>query len=224
MIHIILIEPEHSGNLGAVARVMKNFGFTRLVLIDPKTEITEETRRRAKHAQDILRKTLITDSSFLDGLDTLIGTTGKLGTDYNMYRSALTPKELPKFLKGNVGIIFGRESSGLSNDEIKRCDFMVTIPASKRYPTLNISHALAIVLYELFQQQPKQKSNSHLRYATRKDKDVLLHYIDETIASLSFSTQAKRLTQKTAWKRIIGKSVLTKREAFTLMGFFRKIR
>jgi len=86
MIYIILMEPENEGNVGAIARVMKNFGFKNLVMINPKTEITEVTKARAKHAQDILNNAKITNSSFLKTMDTLIGTTAKVGTDYNITR------------------------------------------------------------------------------------------------------------------------------------------
>jgi tRNA/rRNA methyltransferase len=224
MIHIILMEPEHPGNIGAVARVMKNFGFRRLILVKPKTQITEETRRRAKHAQDILKNALVVDARFLRTMDVLIGTTSKLGTDYNIYRSPVTVREMPFFsTRKKVGILIGREGIGLTNAEMKRCDFVVTIPASRKYPTLNISHSVAILLYELFQQSRALKSNSHINRASRRDRDILLNYINRVLDHMHFSTTHKRETQRIVWQRIIGKSMLTKRESFALMGFFRKL-
>jgi tRNA/rRNA methyltransferase len=223
MIDIILMEPENSGNIGAVARVMKNFGFSRLILIDPKAKITEETKKRAKHAQDVLKKAKTVKKDHLKTYDILIGTTSKLGTDYNIYRSPLTPKDLTRIdQKKKVGLLIGREGIGLTNAEVKRCDLIITIPSSRSYPALNISHALAIILYELFQQKAN-KSNSHIKPATRKDKDILLDYIDAALDKMRFSTKEKAQTQRIVWKRIVGKSMLTKREAYALMGFFRKL-
>lgn len=224
MIQIVLMEPEHPGNIGAVARVMKNFGFRDLVLINPKVPINDDAKRRAKHSQDILKRAKIVDSSYLDSLDILIGTTARLGTDYNIPRSPLTPKDLARVnTKKKVGLLLGREGIGLRNEEISRCDFVITIPATKRYPTLNVSHALAVILYELFQCKAKIKSNSHIIPASKKDKEVLLRYINHTLDKMEFSTMEKRETQRIVWKRLVGKSMLTKREAFALMGFFRKL-
>lgn len=229
MIEIILIEPETAGNIGAVARVMKNFGFPSLTLIDPKCDhLEKEALDRSTHAKDILKKAKIKKRSYLKRFDYIIGTTAILGTDYNIPRSPLTPKELSHKLNSSakdtkIALIFGRESTGLTNSEIEACDFMVTIPATKEYPTLNISHSVSIILYELFKQKVQNKSNSHIAQATKKEKDVLFEKIDEIIKTLHFSTPEKRETQKTVWKRIIGKSLLTKREAFALLGFFKKV-
>jgi tRNA/rRNA methyltransferase len=222
MITLILVEPANPQNIGSVARVMKNFGFSKLVLINPKTGITEDARRFAKHAQDVLKATKVRTFKHLDTYDCLIGTTAKLGTDYNINRSPLTPKDIPKACKGNIGILIGREGEGLHNDELQKCDFVVTIPASRKYPTLNISHAVCIILYELFQAGAPDKSNSHIVPAKKEDKDILLKRINEALDRMQFATPSKRQTQKIVWKRIVGKSSLTRREAFALMGFFRK--
>jgi len=157
MIHIILMEPENPGNLGAIARVMKNFGFMSLILINPKLEVDETARCRAKHAQDILDNAKIKDVSYLKKMDLLVGTTAKVGTDYNIPRSPLSPKDLAAKVnpKQKIGLLIGREGIGLTNEEIMMCDFTVTIPANPDYPTLNISHALAILLYELSSMQDK---------------------------------------------------------------------
>ena len=112
---------------------------------------------------------------------------------------------------------------GLKNKEITLCDILVTIPASKEYPTMNISHAVAIILYELFKEINDNKSNSHISFATKKEKDITLNYINNIIDKINFSTKKKKETQKIVWKRIIGKALLTKREAYAVMGFFRKI-
>ena len=153
MISIILIEPKTGGNVGAIARAMKNFNLTDLVLINPKCKISSlETKKRAKHAQDIIQKAKIKNISYLKKFHTLIGTTAKLGTDYNIQRSPITPEQLAEKINVNqkIGIIFGRESSGLTNEEISLCDFVVSIQSSKIYPVMNLSHAATIIFYELF--------------------------------------------------------------------------
>ena len=150
MISIILIEPKKSGNLGAVARAMANFGFDNLVLVNPKCKKTaKEAIKRAKHGLAVLKKAKVVKK--IPKMDTLIATTAMLGTDYNIPRSPISPAQLSKIIpsKGKVGIVFGREGPGLTNEEVLACDFVCTIPSSKKYPTLNLSHSVALVCYEL---------------------------------------------------------------------------
>lgn len=230
MINIVLIQPEHPGNVGAVARVMANFGMDKLILVEPLCDKdSSEAIKRAKHALPILKKAKIVKKEYLDKFDYLIGTTAKLGTDYNIPRSPITPKQLAEKLAGmntkKVALIFGREGIGLTNDEINACDFIVSIPSFKTYPTLNISHACAIMFYELFQAlgEKETKTNAMITPASEKDKEIMLMKINQVLDKLNFATPEKKETQKIIWRRIIGKSMMTKREAFAAIGFFRKI-
>lgn len=228
MMSIVLIEPEHPSNIGAVARVMANFGFSDLVLINPKcNHLDAEAILRAKHsAAKILKSARVEDFSYLKKFDYLIGTSAILGTDYNVPRSPLTPEELAEKLNGvnrKIAIVFGREGIGLRKKEIEACDFIVTIPTDEKYATMNISHSAAVVLYELH----KLKSNrirEKIVYAGKKDKEIVLKLVNELIDGMEFATKEKRETQRKVWKRIVGKSMMTKREAFALCGFFKKLR
>ncbi|MBI4919312.1 RNA methyltransferase [archaeon] len=221
MISIILLEPENPGNIGAVARVMKNFGFAKLILVNPKCEITEECRNRAKNAQDILANAKI--SKELPEFDTLIGTTSLMGTDYNIYRSPLVPEQLTQLdLKGNIGLLFGRESTGLTNEEIKNCDFIVTIPTNKKYPALNLSHSVAILLYEL--SKNKENITSHIRAMTVEEKKQIDKNFNEILNKIKFATPEKKETQQMVWKKIFGKTFFSKREAYAVIGLLKKIK
>ncbi len=224
-VSVILVRPEHPGNVGAVARIMANFGFTQLVLVDPVADHTsEECKKRAKHAQDVLKKAVVVDALEDADCDWLIGTSGKLGSDYNLPRLPLAPWQLAGRItaaKKKVGIVFGPESSGLLNEEVEGCDVFVSIPANPKYPIINLSHSVSIILYELFIAslgKPVPFTPIGL-----KDKEVLTDLIDETLDTLPFETEEKRKTQKMLWHRLIGKSFLTRREAFGLMGFFKKV-
>ena len=225
MISIILIQPENSGNIGAVARAMKNFGVNNLVIIHPKVKVnTITSRKRSKHAVDIIKKAKVKDINFLKKFDCLIATTAKLGTDYNIPRSPISPEQLTKITnkRSNIGLVFGRESKGLTNKEIALCDFLVSIPTSKDYPSMNLSHAVTILLYELFKN--KENIASHITPASKIEKQQLMKNINQILNKLKFTTDSKKQTQKTIWKRILGKSFLTKREAFALIGFFKKLK
>jgi len=226
-IYVVCLEISNPGNLGAIARAMKNFDLSKLVLIEPKCDYkSKEAMDRAVHAKDILKKAKIKKISYLKNYDYLIGTTAILGTDYNIPRNAINPEQLSEKLsklnKIKIGILIGREGIGLKNNEIEMCDILVTIPASKKYPTLNISHAASIILYELFKTK-KEKSNTHIQFAAKKDLEIINKYFIKILNKLDFRTKEKKETQKKVWKRIFGKALLTKREAFSVMGLFRKL-
>jgi len=113
MISIVLIEPEWASNVGAVARVMGNYDFNNLILIDPKCNIDDlDAIKRAKHAVKILKKAKIKNWEYLDKFDYLIATTSKLGSDYNIPRSPINPEQLSeKINEGNlrnkkIGVVF----------------------------------------------------------------------------------------------------------------------
>ena len=221
------MEIENPGNLGAIARAMGNFNCKDLILINPKCDPLDEIAKcRAKHAQEILKNATVTDKSILKTFDYLISTTAKLGTDYNIPRSPVLPEQLPTLIKAeaNIGILIGREGPGLTNEEIKLCDFTVTIPTSTSYPTLNISHAVTIILYELRKILNKEINTDHFIPARKIEKDHLYEQLNKLIEELDFESEEKRETQRLVWRRLIGKAFVTKREAFALFGLLKKIR
>jgi len=228
MISIVIIEPETSGNIGSIARVMSNFDAKELILINPKCKIDSDSRRFAKNAQSVLENARIADIKTLKEFDYLIATTSKLGTDYNIPKTPMTPEQLGEKLseiKGKkVALVLGRESDGLHNDEIQMCDFIVTIPASKKYDSLNISHALTILLYEI---KKKELSGEMLKRYTpisAKEKEQIMKMLDAAMSGMDFREESKMETQRAVWKRMISKSFMTRREAYALMGFLRKVK
>jgi TrmH family RNA methyltransferase len=224
---VVLVEIENPGNLGAVARTMANFNLKKLVLVNPKCSPGDiDALVRSKHASQILKNAKIAKSLGEVDADYLVATTALLGTDYNIPRSPLTPEQLAKKAKqssAKYAVVFGREGDGLTNSEILKCDFSVTIPCSAKYPTLNISHAASIIFYELFKHSREKKHGSHIAYASKKEKDVLLGVVYGVVDKLQFKTAGKKKTQVIVWKRMIGKANLTKREVFALIGFFKKL-
>ncbi len=219
---IIAQEFKTPGNLGALARVMKNFDFESLVLLNPLCDhLSKEALDRSTHAKEVLENAKVVNEL---KYDTLIGTTSEIGSDYNLRRNTITPEALAKLnLKGNVGLIIGREGDGLNNKELDECDILVTIPSSVKSPTLNVSHAAAIVLYELFKEKGEEKLGDKTVYATRMEKDKLMELLEEKIKKLKFDNEYKEETQLVVWKKLVGKGNLTKREAMALFGFLKKI-
>ena len=229
MITIVLLRTERGSHLGMICRAMKNFGLTNLILIDPKiAKDDKEAIKHAKHALDVLEKAQIKRAAYLQTFDYLIGTTAKLGTDYNLVRSPIIPEQLfskkELYGKANIALLLGPEGHGLSNKELVQCDFVVTIPSSKKYPTLNLANAATILFYEYFKHSKKMKVNSHILPATAIEKRYIHRYFQEILLELHFTTPSKKKTQEIVWKKIIGKAFLTKREAYALLGLLKKVK
>ena len=153
---IVLVAPEHDGNIGAVARGMMNFGITDLRIVGRTTDWSEETRKRAKNAQYVLKKArgfeTLQDATYDCSL--VVGTSGKREHgDKTAMRHFLLPDELPDRLSGVEGksaLVFGPEGKGLVNDQLRLCDLLVTIPTWEGYPILNLSHAVTVLCYSWF--------------------------------------------------------------------------
>jgi tRNA/rRNA methyltransferase len=217
MITVILAEPEHPGNIGSVCRVMANFGCKQLVLINPKCELTQEARNLAKNAQSIFNSIRVADWSVLEEFSVVAATTGTIGSDYNLIRTPLTPEQgAEKLVQAkDAAILFGRESSGLRNDELQKADFLITIPTHHSYTSMNLSHAVAIMLYTYYIQQPTKQFTP----MSAAEKRILEEKLHGVLANIPFNTEGKRKTQEKLWKNIFGRAMLTRREAFAALGF-----
>ena len=150
---IVLVAPEHDGNIGAVARSMMNFGITDLRVVGRTTDWSEETRKRAKNAQYVLKNArgFETLQEATSDCSLVVGTSGKREHgDKTAMRHFLLPDELPDRLSGVVGksaLVFGPEGKGLVNDQLRLCDLLVTIPTWEGYPILNLSHAVTVLCF-----------------------------------------------------------------------------
>ncbi len=222
--HVILVEPLYSGNVGSVARVMKNFGFSDLVLMSP-CELDMKARVMAVHAYDIIENARIEFSlqDAVKGSNIVVGMTGNPGKTDNkhMRLPALTPRRLKEKLTGAGGIIslvFGREDRGLENEELEMCDIIVNIPTSPEYPSMNLSHAVSVVLYEL-----SDVTGGTTYLADHSDIELLYEHIDEVLDDVEYKEHKEDKT-KLMLRRILGRAELTGREVQTLRGVLRRIQ
>lgn len=224
---VILIKPLYQGNVGAIARAMANFDLSNLIIIG-SFNVEEEARCRAKHANHILDNIRVCNSlnDLKDDFDLLVATTGIVGTDYNIPRSPLTLSEAVqecKVLNARIGLVFGSEDSGLSSDDLLSCDFAMHVPTSTKYSVLNLSHAASIVFYEFFKISNPTNIRDNHKLASAREREELISVVDEVIDEMSFRASSDRETQRVVWRRIFGKSFLTKRELFAVIGFFKNM-
>ncbi|OQD58231.1 rRNA methylase [Methanobrevibacter arboriphilus JCM 13429 = DSM 1125] len=207
---------------------MANFGLENLILINP-CNLKEDAYYQAMHAKYIVEKAVKNTYPNLDDflkkeeIDFIVGSTGTPGGSYNLSRIPIKPEELGKSINLNkkIALIFGREGNGLYNEEIEMCDIIVSIPTEHSYPIMNISHAAAIIFYELFKNRNEFPVEG-LEEATRIEKEYLLKDMEDIIKKLDIP-EHKEKTGIKSFKNIINRAFITGREAHTLKGILRRI-
>ncbi|WP_287584856.1 RNA methyltransferase [Candidatus Borrarchaeum sp.] len=227
-IRIVIVEITGEINLGSICRLMKNFGFRELYLVNPKLDLNKLTTAYgfAMHAKELLKEIKIATSleEALTDVDAVVGTTAIAASGIsNPLRVTVHPEELQLMidLSGKTAIIFGREGTGLTNEELNSCDVVVTIPSDSEYPTLNIAQAAAIILYSIFRLK-KGRKHARFRAASQIEKDKLFEYFSKLLEKIRFM-DAKRPIAERIFRNIIGRAFISGRECHTLLGVFRKL-
>ncbi len=216
---VVLVEPLHDGNVGAVARAMKNFGLDDLVLVRP-CDVGEEATKRAMHGIDVLKAALTvrTETQAFEGMDLVAATSGVDTVNEKKFsRISMTPREFAEKVRGSndrIALVFGREDFGLDRKLLRECDYLITIPANPEYSILNVSHAAAILFYELHVANlVKWKP----REAGRLEREKMNEYFSTLLDSIDYPPHKKEKT-KVMFMRMIARSVPTIWEFHTLMG------
>ena len=204
-IRIVLIGTTHPGNIGAVARSMKNMCLQELYLVQPKLFPDAEATARASGADDLLARATVCSNvdEALEGCRLVVGASARLR---RVEWPQLMPRECAAQLtaeakQGVVALVFGRESSGLSNTEMDRCHYLVHIPANEEYSSLNLSMALQVLAYELHtaaleEGEPWERSNPEV--ATADDMEGFFRHLEQTMVEIGFSNpnQSNRLHRR----------------------------
>jgi len=240
---VILVQPENAGNIGSIARIMKNFDFNDLIIFNPIENVNEitsyETQGYAMHGKDILLNANIirVDSQerynealkkFLNGFDLILGTTAKGKRYTNLNRLAIFVEnfDIPVSEKAlRIALLFGKESRGLTNEEIEFSDILLRIPATSSYPTLNLSHACGIILYEIYKKLNILKigrGKNPVLLAEKNDRKILYKYIQKLIKKLKIRNYRKKNAFH-AFKNVFERAMMSKKELSMILGLFSKI-
>jgi TrmH family RNA methyltransferase len=226
-VRVVLVEPEHEGNVGSIARLMKNFDLSNLWLVNPKVEIGNGAYSLAVHAGEVLEKASIVEDlgDALEGVKWVVGTTSIVAKKPgNLRRTAITLEELAEQrMNGQeeVALLFGREGSGLSNRELDRCDVVVSIPSSSTYRALNVASAAAIVFYELRKAEGNRGERGYLDEADPEIRERILRLFDALAMKVGTPNHKRRLADK-AFKNIVSRAFISKREAVLIVGVLRR--
>ncbi|TPE55639.1 tRNA (cytosine(32)/uridine(32)-2'-O)-methyltransferase TrmJ [Maribrevibacterium harenarium] len=223
-IRIVLINTFHPGNVGAIARAMKNMGLTNLYLVDPNDYPSEDATSRAAGAVDVLEHATIvpTLAEAIGDCSLVIGTSARHRTFQLPIMSARECAEqvVREADNSNIAILFGRETMGLLNEEMAQCNRQVYIDANDEYPVLNISQAVQIIAYEVWmahQQRDKQPQELP-EYPQKQELDLFYEHLEETLYGINFIIRNHPGKVLDKLKRFFNRSRPEKQELGILRG------
>ncbi len=224
-VSIVLVEPEVQGNIGAVARSMKNTFFNNLIVVGTSF-FDDDAFARAKEASDLLAKAEYYPDlrEVRNRFDVLVGTSAVSSENMRDYRRI--PMKPSVFWSDHyrnekkTALVIGREGDGLKNSELELCDFFLTIPGNPEYPVYNISHAVTLILYE-------SMSNDEVAYpekdrASSEEIEILLNNINNIMGKVNFPAH-KIPNTMVMFRRLISRSDMARSEFYRIMGILRKI-
>lgn len=223
---VVLVAPKAEGNVGSVARVMRNFGVEDLVLVTPPP-LEDEAKERAMHAWDVIQnaRTVATFDEAIAGADYVVGTSAKIPRNEKGHaRNPVDGRDLVARLlpmKGTVALCFGREDFGLFNEEIEKCDALVYIPTSEKYRSLNLSHAAAVLLYEIYRAQAGGGGRD-LTPMSETMKVTFWKTFDTLVEQFRLPDHKADQT-KIVMRRLMGRAVPSMWEYFVFMGILSSV-
>lgn len=232
-IKIVLVETSHPGNIGGVARAMKNMTMSQLRLVNPKIFPSAEATSRASGADDLLAKAGIyaTLQEAIADCQLVIGASARSRTiswpEINPRESAA--KCLAQTSETNIALVFGRENSGLTNQELDLCQYLLKIPCNPDYSSLNIAAAVQVVCYELFMAaDPTGFKNlsggldvNETPLASAEQMESFYQHLQQTLADIGFLQPEKTQSLMRKLRRIYNRTLLDTKELDILRGILR---
>jgi tRNA (cytidine32/uridine32-2'-O)-methyltransferase len=228
-IRIVLVNTTHPGNIGAAARAMKNMGLKDMALVQPKTFPSSEAVARASGANDVLESARVcsTLEEAIADRELVIGASARLRT---IPWPQLDPKACASMVVGNpvkTALLFGREHSGLNNEELERCHYLLHIPCNPEFSSLNVASALQVVAYELFvaaeEDRPEERQMSPL--ATGEQMESFFGHLEATLWEVRFLHEKKSSPSlMRRLRRIFNRARLEQKEIHILRGILNAVR
>jgi TrmH family RNA methyltransferase len=234
-IQVVLVEPQGALNVGAACRAMKNFGLSSLTVVRPGCELNLDAIKMAMHAQDILKATRIVDSieEAIEGSVLVLGTANRRGEYHEPNMTVQQGIERVKEVihHGKVSILFGREEWGLTKEDLKHCMGTIRIVTSPLNTSLNLSQAVMLVAYELYQEfgdttpLPKAQADNPLeRPASTEELNRLYDHLVSVMAMSEFLPLVNPDVLLQVIRAFVHRSKPTSREITILLGIFTNIR
>ena len=226
-LRIVLVRPRYSGNIGAVARAMRNMGIRDLALVNPAPIRREQADMMAVHARDVLDSmhTYASLRSAIGDCGLVVGTTCRSG----LYRdNAVSPRQLaPRIAamatSNRVALLFGSEENGLTNDDLRLCHQLMTIPTDSSYASLNIAQAVLLCCYEVFLAAQENLSLAECSLAVAEQQELMYEKLKQALLQVGFLHRDNPEHIMFALRRIMGRAGLEDRDVRILLGMARQI-
>jgi TrmH family RNA methyltransferase len=228
---VVLVRARNPNNIGAVARAMHGFGFTDLRLVNDYS-VALETARSAVDASDILAgaKQFASVPEAVADCNLVVGTTavGERKREHPLYALAeggsLVHSALPA---GRVALLFGSEKTGLSNDALSHCHWLITIPMHQspgvRHASMNLGQAAAVCLYELIRQMDAPPLNEPQAMANAEDLERITELLAEVLSCIGYAKRRPASAERTEVRRMVRRLKLNQSDARRWIGVLRQV-
>jgi TrmH family RNA methyltransferase len=219
---IVLVHTRTPANIGAAARCMMNMGISRMVLVDPPKDDHQEALKLAAGADRIVLEALVVETlaEAIKDLHLVIGTSrhpGRLRKNVRPPR-VMAEQIAPLLFRNKVAVVFGNEVNGLDNRDLALCQEIIAIPSSEAFPSLNLSHAVMIVAYELYLAVRTGVSPMGRELAPAEDLERFFRHLQETLQDVGFLDPAQPDRMMASLRQIFGRSRLEERDVAILRG------
>lgn len=227
-ITIVLNKPKYPGNIGSVARCAANMGIRKIIVVNGQSHDLEKVRQMATHlAAGTVEKIRFVDSleEALSGFHYIVGTTSRLGS---ARRATLYPREIAVELvdlsqHNGIALLFGPEDFGLTNEELKFCHCLVTIPTSEDLKSINLSHAVMILCYEIFLACHETKEIFTPRLASSRELEGMYGQLTDVLTRIGFINPENPDYWMMNVRRFLSRIRLYSKEVQILRGICRQI-
>ena len=229
-ISIVLYKPKYAGNIGAIARAAKNMGITNIIVAGSNDYDSEEMRQRSTHlAADVLDKIQYVESApeALGNFSYIVGTTARMGKGRGPF---ITPRVAAQDIadlsqKNKVALLFGPEDTGLANDQLRLCHSVVTIPTSREFTSLNLSHAVMILCYEIFVASlPAAVAETTAKLALSSELEGMYGQIKMLLADIGFLNPENPDYWMMHLRRFFTRAEILSREVKIVRGICRQLQ
>lgn len=228
-IRIVLVNTTHPGNIGGTARAMKNMGLSRLYLVDPREYPSDKAVWRSAGALDVLDNVVVVETldEAIAGCGLVVGTSAR---ERRIPWPLLDPRECGESVwqeagQHEVALVFGREDRGLTNDELRKCNYHVHIPANPEYSSLNLATAVQVICYEVRVAMLKATEGKTLGnhqwdmpLADPRALDIYYNHLEETLIQLGFLDPENPKQTMTRLRRLYNRVRLDQMELNILRG------
>lgn len=222
-VSILLVRPRFYENIGSVARAMKNMGLNRLIVVNGCSPLHADAYKLASGAEDVLERAeeVFTLREAVSEMGCVVGMTSRGGKERAplLTPETLAKKLIPLSLKNSIGMVFGSEKEGLTNEELSLCHLFVRIPSRESFPSLNLAQAVMVICYELFKASieiPKKP----IQLAQAEQLERMFEHMEETLLDIGFLDRNHPKKMVGMLRRLFGRSQMDEREVQILQGIW----